>query len=160
MVAAWRLAAPEHARSARQLLSGDGARLYGGRWNSPGGAVVYLADSLALATLELLVHIRSLDVLAAYRKMRVHVPERPVEHIRAEELPGNWIAPEALATTRTIGDEWLRQASSVALQVPSAVVPGETNFLLNPAHEEFDAIEADEVTAYRVDPRLAADSYG
>ena len=90
MITAWRLAAPEFAGSVQQLLSGEGARLYGGRWNSPGTGAVYLGSSLALASIELLVHLRSIDVLDAYCKMPVFIPESLVMHLDAALLPADW----------------------------------------------------------------------
>ena len=68
MITAWRLAAPEYAQTAEQLMSGEGARRYGGRWNSVGRATVYLGESLALAGMELLVHLKAERVLETYRK--------------------------------------------------------------------------------------------
>ena len=154
MLLGWRLAAPEFARSAEDMLSGEGARLYGGRWNSPGHAAVYLADSLALAGMELLVHLGSVDVLRTYRKMPVSISEDLVMHIDAAELPPGW-ATDPRTETRAIGDRWLSSQLSVALQVPSAVVPTESNFLINPNHPNFDALRLGPISDSRFDPRLA-----
>lgn len=154
MITAWRLAAPEFAHSAEQLLSGEGARLYGGRWNSPGNATVYLGDSLALAGMELLVHLRFVDVLAAYRKMPVFIPESLVRQIDVALLPADWTAPIHLRETRAIGDEWLGTGASAVLLVPSAVVAGETNFIVNPTHPDMNQIEAGPISEFRFDERL------
>ena len=154
VITAWRLAAPEFAGSVQQLLSGEGARLYGGRWNSPGVGAVYLGNSLALASIELLVHLRSIDVLEAYCKMPVFIPESLVLHLDSALLPADWAASEGRRGTRAIGDEWLRRGESAVLQVPSAVVAGETNFILNPTHADFAAIKAGAITEFRFDARL------
>ena len=154
MLLGWRLAAPEFARGAEDMLSGEGARLYGGRWNSPGHAAVYLADSLALAGMELLVHLGSVDVLHTYRKMPVSIPEDLVMHIDAAALPPGW-ATGPRTETRAIGDRWLSSQLSVALQVPSAVVPTESNFVINPNHPNFDALRLGPISDFRFDPRLA-----
>ena len=138
---AWRLAAPAFAQSVEDMLSGEAARRYGGRWNSPGRPAVYLGDSLALAAMELLVHLESADVLGAYRKMPVYLPERLVMHIEAAELPTGW-ETASRTTTRAIGDRWLAEARSAVLQVPSAVVLGESNFILNPAHPDMRFVQA------------------
>lgn len=136
------------------MLSGEGARLFGGRWNSPGLAAVYLGDSLALAGMELLVHLGNLDVLKTYRKMPVYIPEKLVMHIEPRDLPMGWeTGPRA--TTRAIGDAWLSAGQSVVLQVPSAVVLGESNFILNPNHPSVDAMGTGPVSDFRYDPRLA-----
>ena len=154
MLIAWRLAAPEFARAPDDMLSGEGARLYGGRWNSPGRAAVYLADSLALAGMELLVHLENTAILRTYRKMPVYIPEELVRHIEPGELPPGWEAgPRTL--TRMIGDRWLAEGQSAVLQTPSAVVPGESNFILNPNHRDFPAVEAGPISDFRYDPRLA-----
>lgn len=135
------------------MMSGEGARLFGGRWNSPGLAAVYLGDSIALAAMELLVHLGNIDVLRTYRKMPVYIPESLVMHIDATALPRQWeYGPRR--TTRTIGDRWLRGGDSAVLQVPSAVVPGESNYLVNPNHADFSAIEAGPVSDFRYDRRL------
>lgn len=153
-MAAWRLAAPEFARTPEDMLSGEGARLYGGRWSSPGRAAVYLADSLALAAMELLVHLGNAAVLQTYRKMPVYIPEELVMHIKPGDLPPEWeIGPRAI--TRAIGDGWLAQGQSAILQVPSAVVPVESNFIANPRHPDFPAIKPGSITDFRYDPRLA-----
>lgn len=135
------------------MMSGEGARLFGGRWNSPGLAAIYLGDSIALAAMELLVHLGNIDVLRTYRKMPVYIPERLVMHIDATELPRQWeYGPRS--TTRAIGDPWLRGNDSAVLQVPSAVVSGETNYLVNPNHADFSTIEAGPVSDFRYDRRL------
>ena len=154
MLVGWRLAAPEFARTVEDMLSGEGARQFGGRWNSPGRAAVYLGDSLALAGMELLVHLGNLDVLKTYRKMPVYIPEELVMHIESDELPERWeTGPRA--TTRAIGDRWLTAGQSVVLQVPSAVVPGESNFIVNPDHPDAGALTTGPISDFQYDPRLA-----
>ena len=153
MLVAWRLAAPAFARSVEDMLSGEGARRYGGRWNSPGRLAVYLGDSLALAAMELLVHLGTADVLSTYRKMPVYLPEELVMHIEAAELPVGW-ETASRATTRAIGDRWLAEARSAVLQVPSAVVLGESNFILNPAHPDMRLVQAGPVSDFQFDERL------
>lgn len=158
MLVGWRLAAPEFGQSAEDMLSGEGARRYGGRWNSPGLAAVYLGDSLALAAMELLVHLRNVDVLGTYRKLPVYIPDEVVMHIDPGELPPGWEAGPRTAT-RLIGDRWLAGGQSVVLQVPSAVVAGETNFVLNPTHRDMHLLEAGPVSDFRYDQRLGSAGY-
>ena len=136
-------------------MSGAGARRYGGRWNSPGRAAVYLGDSLALASMELLVHLKADYVLATYRKMPVLIPERLVAHVDEDELPPGWANPDLYPITRSIGDAWIDSAESAVLQVSSAVVSAETNFIVNPEHADFGAIATGPVSGFRFDPRLA-----
>lgn len=156
MITAWRLAAPEFAQTAEELMSGEGARRYGGRWNSPGRAAVYLGDSLALAAMELLVHLQAEDVLRVYRKMPVLIPERLIAHIDEDELPPGWAKPTLHPVVRAIGDRWIDSGQSAVLQVPSATVRGEGNFVVNPEHDDFDDIETGPVSDFRYDARLTA----
>ena len=154
MLVGWRIAAPEFARTPEEMLSGDGARRFGGRWNGPGQAAVYLGDSLALAAMELLVHLGNVEVLRTYRKMPVFIPEELVMHVEADSLPSGW-ETRPRSTTRAIGDNWLATGKSVVLQVPSAVIPDESNFIVNPEHRDFTAIAAGPISDFRYDPRLA-----
>lgn len=125
---AWRLVARQYALDP---LSGEGALRYGGRWNSPGMRMVYLADSLALATLELSVHLRGARV--TYVAIELDVPDRLVAPVG--ELKRRWQAEES--ATRAAGDAWVAAGSSLALSVPSVLVDarsGERNLLVNPLH--------------------------
>jgi RES domain-containing protein len=118
---AWRL-----ARESLAQLDGEGARLYGGRWNSPGRAMVYMADSASLAVLEVWVHLDlPFDLLPAdYSLMAFELT-----NTRIEEAP-----QQALVDPRKFGDAWLATARSPILRVPSFIVPEETNLLINPLH--------------------------
>ena len=137
-------------------FSGEGARLYGGRWNSPGVAVVYTAQSLSLAQLELLVHLEAEAVLRGHwRYFAVDVAPRVI--IACEswiDLPPDWAAWPAPTATQAIGDRWIAESVSVALSVPSAVTPGERNLLLNPAHPEYAAVLVTAPEPLRLDQRL------
>ncbi|MDE0348895.1 MAG: RES family NAD+ phosphorylase [Gammaproteobacteria bacterium] len=157
MPVGWRLAAPEFGESVEDMLSGEGPRQYGGRWNSPGLAAVYLGDSLALAAMELLVHLRNIDVLGTYRTLPIYIPDEVVMHIEPAELPPGWESG-ARTTTRAIGDRWLADGSSVALQVPSAVIASETNFVLNPAHRDMRRLRSGPLSDFRFDPRSGSSS--
>ena len=134
----FRLVDEDYLESA---FSGDGARLYGGRWNTPGVAVVYTAQSLSLAQLELLVHLEADAVLRRHwRYFAVEVAPRAI--IACESwagLPPDYAAWPAPASTQALGDRWIAESVSVGLSVPSAVTPGEHNLLLNPAHPEYAA---------------------
>lgn len=125
MIEAWRLAAPEHAGTVEDMLSGEGAIRFGGRWNSPGRRAVYRGGSLALASLELLVHLRSPEVLRTYGQLQVRIPERLVSVVDEKDLPREWAMPGLHPATQEIGDLWLDPRESAVRRVPSAVVPGE-----------------------------------
>ena len=154
LIHGWRLAAPEHSRTVEDMLSGDGALRYGGRWNSPGRRAVYLAGSLALASLELLVHLRVPDVLRAYRKLCVGIPPNLVKAVDRRELPADWAHTSLHPATQRIGDDWLDSLESAVLAVPSAVVIDEVNYIVNPGHPGFCRLEPGEITDYRYDPRI------
>lgn len=154
LIEAWRLAAPERSRTVEDMLSGDGPYRYGGRWNSPGRRAVYLGGSLALASMELLVHLRAPDVLQSYRRLRVRIPEELTKGVDAQELSPGWAAPGLHPGTQRIGDRWLDSLESAVLRVPSAVVIGEVNYILNPAHSCFCHIQPGKIADFRYDSRI------
>lgn len=149
----WRLALGWHHE-----LDGEGARLYGGRWNSPGVPVVYAATHLSLALLEQLVHVSPERLPDAFRAFAIELPEDvPVETVNLSPP-----ARDPLACRR-YGDTWATALRSAALIVPSALVPAtpdpggigtdERNVVLNPRHAsaiEWRVVE----TSFRIDPRL------
>jgi len=147
---AWRLTKAKYASTA---FDGEGARLYGGRWNSPGRAVVYAAGSLALAALEILVHVRSREELRGYVKFRLEFPEELVSTVD-DELPVDWQQGRAPDSTRKVGDRWLEAGDTPILRVPSVVIPEEWNYLLNPQHPHFGKIELGPPTPFAFDTRL------
>lgn len=151
---AYRLVRLEHAANA---FSGEGARLYGGRWNSPGVAVVYAAESLSLAQLEMLVRLNSRKVLESqFCSVTVVFPARLVLTVdRAVPLPDNWAAPMSGAATQQLGDRWVELRESAVLAVPSALTAGERNFVFNPAHPDFPAIQVGPARSFRFDSRFA-----
>lgn len=148
---AWRLTKTIHADTA---FDGGGARRLGGRFNSPGLAVVYCAESLALALLEVAVHVPTYKALEGYIYFKLFFPEDMVETISLSQLPKNWRTTPAPRSTRMLGDEWLRAGKSAILQVPSVVVPESSNFLLNPLHPRFTEIQVSEPKPVVIDPRL------
>lgn len=150
-VVAWRIFKPRHASTA---FTGEGARLYGGRWNSKGVPLVYAAGSQSLAALELLVHLASAELLGSFQVAAVAFDEQLVERLDPSRLPTNWRQDPAPLTLRDFGDEWARKSRSAALRVPSALVPDEFNYLLNPAHPDFSAIVVGRAVPFRFDPRL------
>lgn len=148
---AWRIFKPQHAATA---FSGEGARRYGGRWNTPDTPVVYTAGSLSLAALEMLVHLSSHQVLESYLVCEVQFERNLIEMIGVASLPDDWRSDPAPLAVKRIGDAWIEDGSSAVLQVPSAIVETEFNFLLNPGHADFAEIEIGEPEPFRFDPRL------
>lgn len=154
MPAGWRVADPEFAKSPQEMLSGEGAFLYGGRWNTKGHRVVYLGGNLATASVELLVHLGSVSVLNGFSKMEVIFDDAHVILIDPDDLPDDWTQSSMTPTTQIIGDDWLDNQESLILQIPSVVIEGEHNYLLNPLHPDFKAIETSDITPFKYDPRI------
>lgn len=153
MITAYRICQKRFAKSA---FDGEGARLLGGRWNSPGTRLVYLAGSISLAQLEMLVHLESDEVLHdRYVVIPVQIPRVYVTVLPREKWPRGWRASAGSASAKRMGDEWARLASSLCLQIPSVLVPEESNFLLNPAHPAFSEIQIGKPRSLVFDRRLA-----
>jgi RES domain-containing protein len=136
-------------RSAYSRLDGEGAKRGGGRWNSVGKSVVYMAETVSLAVLENLVHMTREDFPVGYVMLAAVIPQKVRVH-RDTRLPGEFDAREQVK----FGDQWLESRDSAVLAVRSAVVPFEYNYLLNPAHPDFGAIRAEPVVPFIFDERL------
>jgi len=144
------------AASADQAFTGEDALDNGGRWSEPGHAVVYTSGSLALAALEALVHRKDdRDDSSATRFVCVHarIPQR-VSLISGQRLPREWNARPPKDASRLFGSRWLHAKRHAVLAVPSVVLPSEHNFLLDPTHPDFVAIEVGRPVPFRFDPRL------
>ena len=152
MITAFRIYKPKYAASA---FTGEGARVYGGRFNSKGTAVVYLAGSVSLAALEMLVHLTSSGILESYSLNAVHFDEALVKDVSPHDLPPDWSANVPPVAAQRIGDAWVAGGDSAVLRVPSAVVPSESNYLLNPAHPDLAGVVIDRSVPFKFDPRLA-----
>lgn len=151
-ITAYRITRTKYVATA---FDGEGARLYGGRWNSVGTRMTYLAGSRSLATLEVLVHAEDNSTLEGfYSVIPVSFPEDLVLRVEDDELPRNWYSPEPIAETQIYGDTWVMGGRSAILEVPSAVTHEEKNFLVNPAHPDFGRIAIGTATPFRFDPRL------
>lgn len=141
MIEAWRFAKQPYAND----LSGEGAKRAGGRWNSRGFPVVYLAEHPALALVEIRAHLAVPydDLPDDYMLLRVALPDEPPERILT--MPSN---PQA------IGDEWLLSGRTAVLRVPSVIVPQATNLLLNPKHSLAASASIISAKPFKFDPRL------
>jgi RES domain-containing protein len=135
----------------RDVLSGEGARRYGGRWNPPGAAVVYAAESRALAVLETFVHL-TLEVRAMrFVLMTIELPGRA----KLEQHAGAR-APRGLDASQETGRAWLDGGGALALLVPSAIVPQEKNYVLNVTHPQFAGVRVANAEPFSFDERLWA----
>jgi RES domain-containing protein len=152
----WRIA--KHTAEYRaDDLSGGGAKLTGGRWNSKGKALMYASTTIALATLETLAHLGDNIAIRNAFLIRLHVPAavwNRREYITPDDLEPTWVAEPPGSTTIDFGDGWIRSLSAALLMVPSVIVPEEFNVLINPVHPDARKIRAAVVRQYVYDPRF------
>jgi len=134
-------------------LSGTGARLYGGRWNSIGKPMVYVASSRALAVLEVLVHLPPALLPDGYCLVTLKVPE-DIQEMNNNLLPSNWQEFPEPAILRQMGDRFLNERKQLLFKVPSAIVKEEFNYLINPAHPDAGKIEIVDKQPFSFDERL------
>jgi RES domain-containing protein len=146
----WRLATRRHS-----AFDGEGARLAGGRWNRRGTALVYTSDSLALAALEYLVNVdpdTAPDDLVAVAAL---VPDTlAIKRVAPDELPKNWRTFPAPSELAALGTKWAEALETAILQVPSAVVPQESNVILNPRHPDFAKVAMSAPVPFSFDARV------
>jgi len=157
VISAWRLSDQEFSKTQADMVSAHGAATYGGRWNSRGRRVLYCSESLALASMELLVHIQRNQVLQnQYNSIKIEFSETHVNALDLGYLPQGWDAMTINpAVAQSIGDQWYDGSISLVLRVPSVVVRESYNYLINMEHPDIDALVFGNVTPYQFDPRLA-----
>jgi RES domain-containing protein len=150
-VVVWRLCAAKYADRA---FDGEGARLNGGRWSLPGLAIVYTSESRALAAMEVLANVDepSRLFLNTWVLVPAVVPDDAIE--RPARFPETWRDVPRAAESALFGVAWTRERRSAALRVPSVIVPGEFNYLLNPAHADFKQVKIGKPESFTFDPRL------
>lgn len=143
----WRIIKAKYAESA---FDGEGARLFGGRWNEPGTPMIYTSESLSLAALELLVHLDRATPKFKLVSIQAMIPKnvaiKSLKHLKATE--------NNLKTMQILGTKWAKSLETAVLQVPSIIIPQESNFLLNPKHPEFKKIKISTAQPFEIDERL------
>ena len=150
MLIVWRITT---ARFARSAFSGEGARLYGGRWSPKGVPVVYTAANQSLAMLEMLVQDQPLR--ARYVIIEARIPSTVrIERVSIDDLPSDWREISARQKLQAIGAAWASKRKAAVLAVPSAIVPRESNYLLNPLHPAFKRITISKPGTVETDLRL------
>jgi RES domain-containing protein len=150
-IVGWRIVKEKHARTA---FSGEGARIYEGRWNSAGVRVVYCSQNLALAALEILVHTQPLMMREKWRAFRVSWSEEMMISRELAKLPKDWNAQPPGVASKALGNEWVRSGHSAVLALPSVIIPLERTFLLNPQHRDFTKIKIKQAGDFILDQRL------
>jgi RES domain-containing protein len=148
----WRLSKRKYALTA---YNGEGTQKVGGRWTPKGVKAVYTSSSLALAALELLVHLDREYIGTMFVAVSADIPDDlQIDVITPSQLPKNWRDTPAPLVLATVGQTWLNENQTAVLSVPSAVIAVEKNFLLNPAHPDFGSIRINEPEPFNFDSRL------
>lgn len=136
-------------------LSGKGAALSGNRWNSKGTEIIYTSGSRALAMAEVAVHLTLATLPMDFMMLEIRLPEDIlIKKISSEELPFRWNAFPHSPKTQFFGDKFIHQNKYSVFQVPSAVVQGDFNYLLNPFHSDFKRIELISKSDFPLDTRI------
>jgi RES domain-containing protein len=145
----WRICSSKYQSSA---FSGIGGLYVPGRWHFQGHKVIYTSESLALASLEIFVHLESSVVpLVA---IKAHLPQKlEVHEVKLLDLPMNWQDVTSYSLLQKIGQDWLNSRRTPVLKVPSAIVPVENNYLFNPEHPEFK-VDLEPPVQFKFDQRM------
>jgi RES domain-containing protein len=149
----WRLARPEFA----EHLDGEGSRIEGGRWNPIGLQALYTSEHLSLSVLEVYVHLPPdmRDVLPVLTAVQISIPDRAGSaRVTPERLTELLASADPLAACQAIGEAWISRGRDLVLQVPSVLVPEETNLILNPAHPRMREVKIVSARAFHFNPRL------
>jgi RES domain-containing protein len=147
----WRIIPADQATTA---FDGEGARLYGGRWNSVGIPMVYASEHQSLAALEVRVHIDRTRMRKLYQCFAFHFDEQAMNVFPAADLPKDWRQEPPPPSLQLLGDHWVKSGASAILAVPSAIIPTELNYLINPRHPDFAKIKIERSIDFAFDQRL------
>lgn len=135
-------------------LSGKGAERSGGRWNSKGVAMVYTSESRALSTTEIAVHTPLGNIPTDYKIISIEIPDELIGAVELDNLPSGWNSIPHSRVTQDIGDKFISDNVYLVLKVPSAVVQGDHNYLINPNHKDINKVKILEVEGFNFDKRL------
>jgi RES domain-containing protein len=139
----------------RNDLSGHGAEMNSGRWNGKGNAALYTAGSRALAVLEVAVHVPFGILPTNYYMITIEVSdESSITKLGIPDLPTNWNRNPPARSTQYLGDDFLKENKYLILQVPSATVTGDFNYIINPAHSDFKSVKVIMTEPFEFDSRL------
>ncbi len=139
----------------KTAFSGAGGLESAGRWHRKGQSIIYAAATLSLAALELFVHLGRTDSKIKFVSASANIPDNlAIEVLDVAALPAHWHSCPPIDATMDLGSQWCAEARSVAIKVPSAVVRGEFNYLLNPAHPDFKHVVISNSEAFTFDQRL------
>lgn len=151
-VRVWRITHKQYADSA---FTGEGARIYGGRFNSEGLPSIYTSGNLSLALLEMLVQSNDRNYFSSCVSIYADIPVTTIKQMTPELLPDAWDAVPYSTASQLFGDKWINDSESAVLKVPSVAVPVEWNYVINPLHPDFKKIEIFDSTVLPFDERLS-----
>jgi RES domain-containing protein len=151
VITAWRIVADKFRDTA---FDGLGAALVTGRWHLRGTRIVYTSESIALATLELLVNMERRREYGNFVLFACYFHEALIEELDVALLPRGWDGTPPPDGVREIGESWIRSKRSAVLKVPTAINGEESNYLLNPEHEDFKSVDFGEPRPFKLDLRL------
>lgn len=149
------------AKSKRATdLSGEGARICGGRWNSRGTPMLYTSEHISLAALEVSVHLNSLMMKLKHSYITIEIPEgnKLITELSIDDLSSNWRSYPAPELLKSLGDKFVRDLEFLALKVPSVLSPSEFNYLLNPLHRRYSEVRISHQEDFLFDPRIKQDN--
>lgn len=144
----YRLATAQYADD----ISGEGAAIYGGRWNPVGMKALYTSQNISLCILEILARTKVKINPVDYQLITLKFPDNPLSEIKSSQLKAGW--KNHVEYTQWIGEEFLKDNKSLIMQVPSAIVDRENNFILNSLHKDFTKVKILEIEALNLDQRL------
>ena len=151
----YRICKKENSKTGQQAMSGEGGLHASARWHTRGRRIIYTATSTPLAILEIAVNLRQAKIIPDYVIVEVDIPDESIVALPDEKLPKGWDATDSdPIISRAIGDKWLAGTVSLALQVPSVVVPNQYNILINPLHPEFDRVSFTDPAPFPFDARI------
>jgi RES domain-containing protein len=150
---AWRITRKKYLD---QAFSGEGAKIWGGRWNPAGYPAVHCAENLSLAILELIVHLEDDIDVDSFIAVPVSFDSKTVRTLDYSQLPEAWDHLPISPASMEVGRIWLDEKKFLALQVQSIIVPVESNYIFNPLHPDYSQIEIGEPQGIRFDPRIAS----
>jgi len=152
MIKAWRIVKARHKKTA---FTGNGCQFASGRWHDLMVPVVYCSDSQALAALETFVHVMQTAKQIQYVSFELVIPKKLIAEVESvASLPTTWWRNPPGIETKAIGSSWVQSNASAVLSVPSTVAPAGRNYLLNPAHVDFDQIQIKQHEPFSFDTRL------
>jgi RES domain-containing protein len=134
-------------------LSGTGAKMFGGRWNSKGVAMLYVSQHISLAVVEMLVHNQFKDFTIELSLLHISFPDTlEIKEVKHNKMKTDWT--EDYGYTQFMGDNFIQSATHAILKIPSAVITEENNYIINPMHADFKKLKITDITSFRTDKRL------